>query len=331
MRRFSNTVALIVLILALAQPALTAAQPAQEDAAAPSATAAEVFAVIGGTTISVDEFEANFHAGIRQRFYHGQVPAAEIAAFRREVAQSMIDRVVLLQEAERRGIKPDESWVKDRLARMAERLAASADPQRERALLREQLLGDSAITRLKHEIENVPVPDRAAAKEYYQAYKERFTTPERVRLSLILLKVEPWAEGAVWEGAGAEAVRLRKKLAQGGDFSALARLHSADPSSAQGGDLGFVHRGMLSQEVQEALDGMKLGEISQPIRILQGFAIVRLDERAAPELNTFEQAQERATDLLRREQRERAWQDALVQLREKTKITVNDAVLGAFD
>lgn len=333
MRIFSNTAALLVLGLALAQPLTAGSREAGAEAVQPAGdgAAAQVFAVVGGTAIPVAELEANFHAGVRQRFYHGQVPAADIAAFRREVAQSMIDRVLLLQEAERQGIGPDEAWVEDRLAHMTERLAASADPETARAILREQLLGDSAILRLRQKIEEVPAPDRAAARDYYLAHAEQFTTPERLRLSLILLRVEPWADGAVWEAADAEARRLVKKLADGGDFAALARLHSADASAAQGGDLGFVHRGMLSREAQEVLDGMKPGEISEPVRILQGFAIFRLEERSEPALNAFEQVEERAGDLLHRERREQAWRDALAQLREKTEITVDDAAIGVLD
>lgn len=333
MRIFSNMAAPLVLALALTQfptawsgDVVAAAPPGGSGTAEPAE-----FAVVDGTVISVAEFEANFHAGVRQRFYHGQVPAADIAAFRREVAQSMIDRVLLLQEAERRGIGPDGAWIEDRLALMTERFAASADPEAARALLREQLLGDSVIMRLRQGIEGMPAPDRAAARDYYRTHAEQFTTPERLRLSLILLKVEPWADGAVWEAADAEARRLMKKLAESGDFAALARLHSADASAAQGGDLGFVHRGMLSREAQEVLDGMKPGDISEPVRILQGFAIFRLEERAEPELNAFEQVEARAVDLLHRQLREQAWQDALAQLREKARITVDEAVLGAVD
>lgn len=324
MRIFSITVAWFLLLTAAGHAAA-----AEEQKAAPDP--ADVFAVVGDTVIPIDEFEANFHAGVRQRFYHGQVPAADIAAFRREVAAAMVDRVLLLQEAERRGIEPDERWIDARLAALTERIAASADPAAAREAVRGQLMGDSVIDQLRQRIEDVPAPDREAVLAYYRAQPDKFTTPERLRLSMILLKVEPWSGGAVWEAAGEEAQRLYTKLKDGASFADLARLHSADASASQGGDLGYVHKGMLAREAQEVLDVMEPGTFSAPLQLLQGVALFRLEERVVPQLNAFEQVEARARDLLQRERRERAWQDALARLHETTAIAVNEELVGVGD
>lgn len=305
-----------------------AGQAGERGEAAPDA---EVFAVVGETVIPVEEFEANFHAGMRQRFYHGQVPAAEIAAFRREVAAAMIDRMLLLQEAERREIRPDGEWIDARLALMTERIATSADPEGTRAAVRAQLLGDSVIMQLRQRIEDIPAPDLEAALAYYRAHPDKFTTPERLHVSMILLKVEPWSDGTVWEAAYEEARRLTGRLEAGESFAELARLHSADGSAVRGGDLGYIHKGMLAREAQAVLDGMGPGDLSGPVQILQGFALFRLEDRAAPSLNAFEKVEGRARELLRRELQERAWEDALARLHEKTAITVNEALIGTGD
>ena len=148
---------------------------------------------------------------------------------------------------------------------------------------------------------------------------------------MILLRVEPWAGGAVWEAAQEEAQRLFARLGDGASFGDLARLHSADGSAAKGGDLGYVHKGMLAREAQEVLDAMKPGTFSAPVQMLQGFALFRLDERVAPQLNAFEQVEERARDLLHREFRERAWEDALGRLHETTAIAINEELIGVGD
>ncbi len=321
MRIFSITMALFLLLT-------TAGHAGVEDKQEETPDRADVFAVVGGTVIPIDEFEANFHAGVRQRFYHGQVPAADIAAFRREVAAAMVDRLLLLQEAERQGIAPDERWMDARMTMLTERIAASADPVAAREALRAQLMGDSVIAQLRQRIEQVPAPDREAVLAYYRAQPDKFTTPERLRVSMILLRVEPWSGGAVWEAAQEEAQRLYAKLKDGASFSDLARLHSADGSAAQGGDLGYVHKGMLAREAQEVLDAMQPGTFSAPLQMLQGYALFRLDERVVPQLNAFDLVAERAGDLLHRELSERAWQDALARLHETTAITVNEELIG---
>src|SRR5690606_29124228 len=124
-----------------------------------------------------------------------------------------------------------------------------------------------------------------------------------------------------------EAQRLEARLAAGASFAELAQLHSADPSAERGGDLGYVHRGMLSREAQEVVDGMSAGEISPPVRLLQGIALFRLEERIAPALNPFAQVEDRARELLLRELREQAWKDALDRLRSETPVELNEALI----
>lgn len=320
MRRLSRAFALLLTLFAI--PALAA------DAAA--AETEEVFAVVGDAVIPAAEFEANFFAGVRERFYHGSVPAADLAEFRREVARAMIDRLLLLREADRLGIEPDEAAVEADIARRAGVLAASPDPAQARGILRERLLADSVLDRLRARIEAVPAPGRDAVQAYWRAHPDKFTTPERLRLSVILLKVEPWAPDTAWNGARDEAQRLETRLRDGAAFAELARLHSADASATQGGDLGYVHGGMLSREAQEVVDRMAPGEISAPVPLLQGVALFRLAERIAPELNAFEQVEERARELLHRELRAQAWDEALDRLRRETPVTVNEALVDGI-
>lgn len=64
----------------------------------------DVFATVNGEVISTAEFHEFLMTGVRQKFYHGKITAEEQAAFRSEMMQSIVDRVLLLQEARKRGI-----------------------------------------------------------------------------------------------------------------------------------------------------------------------------------------------------------------------------------
>jgi len=313
----------------IAAACTTGAALAEEtEAAVPAA-----LATVGGTVITAEEYLVNLQAGIRQRYFHGQVPDEALAALRREVAQSLIDRVLLTEEGRRRGIKPDGEWVDAQLKELDERFGADARWQsvREETLRegRGRLEEDSVVRQLRRQVEAVPAADSAAVREYYRSHPDKFTTPERVRVSMILLKVEPWAPGASWEAAQEEAARLAERLRGGADFSDLARLHSADPSAERGGDLGYVHRGMFSEETQGVIDALKPGGLSAPVRLLQGFAIFRLDERVPPQLNDFAQAEARVRDLLQRERQEAAWEGMLADLRGRASVEINETVLNA--
>ena len=170
----------------------------------------------------------------------------------------------------------------------------------------------------------VDAPSAADLKRYYEDNKDLFTTPERVRVSLILLRVDPASSPEVWQQASDEAASIVKRISAGADFAELARIHSSDKSAQNGGDMGFVHTGMLGENAQKVLDIMEPGEVSAPVVVLEGVSIFRLDEREKPSLNTFDTVKERAEKLYMREKGDELWKRLLVDLRENATIKMND-------
>lgn len=288
------------------------------------------FAIVNGEVISQQTFDTFMHVGKQQRFFHGDIPAAQEAAFRKEVAQRLVDQVLLREAARARNVEPDPEWVASRLASIEARYRSRPNWEKERdgiiAELRPQLEEQSRFERLEAQVREVDEPSEAELRGFYQANTEKFTTPERVRVSLILLGVEPWAPSAQWQAALDEAERLLKKLHKGGDFSEMARLHSSDESAQNGGDMGFVHRGMLAEEAQKAIDALQPGEVSAALRLLKGVAIFRVEERVAPQLNPFERVVARAQELYVREKKDKNWRDFVEQMRGNAKIEMREAL-----
>ena len=71
---------------------------------------------------------------------------------------------------------------------------------------------------------------------------------------------------------------LRKQILQGADFSDIAKKYSQDKGSAkQGGDLGYVTRG-IEEQFDKAVFDLKKGEVSQIIKSKLGFQLVQLDD-----------------------------------------------------
>ncbi len=73
--------------------------------------------------------------------------------------------------------------------------------------------------------------------------------------------------------------------------------------------MGYVHRDMLSEAVEKAIDELQPGQISDAIRTLQGVAILRLDDRKAEQLRDFADIRDRARKLWVREHSETAWSE----------------------
>jgi len=231
-------------------------------------------AIIDGEEIPIGEYVSALRRGMRERFYHGTIPEEEKKKFYKEVADDLIQHFLLVREARRRNIQPDADAV------------------------------EAAVTR-EEQVKAVERPTEKALKEFYESNKALFTTPERVKVSLILLRVDPASTGEVWQQASEEASAIVARLTKGADFAELARIHSSDDSAQNGGDMGYTHSGMLGDAAQKVLDIMEVGDISAPVMMLEGVAVFRLDDRVTPELNPFDAVRERAEQLYMREMGEK--------------------------
>jgi peptidyl-prolyl cis-trans isomerase SurA len=76
-----------------------------------------------------------------------------------------------------------------------------------------------------------------------------------------------------------DAQDIYAQLQSGAQFGTVARQFSQSPTAAAGGDMGWVHQGQLSTELDAALRTMQAGSVSQPIRSTGGYYILGLRER----------------------------------------------------
>jgi peptidyl-prolyl cis-trans isomerase SurA len=113
---------------------------------------------------------------------------------------------------------------------------------------------------------------------------------------------------------------LRDRVVRGGqDFGQLARLHSVDPSSTRGGDLGWLYPGDTVPEFERAMAQLKNGEISEPIQSPFGWHLIQVLERRKEE-SPAERNRLMARQSLRERKAEEAFQEWLRQLRDRTYV-----------
>ena len=302
-------------------------------AGAPVANAEEaadeaVFAFVGDTEITREEFEREVYVAARQTFYHGRPPGkAEYIEFRRDVADQLIDRQLLLGEAERREIEPDTEAIDVRIAQYEVRYGDTERWQAEGpamvAALSERFRQDSLLELLENEVRGVGETDDAAVKAFYEQNPDLFTQPASNRVSVILLGVVPSSGAPGWEAAREEAALIVEQLDAGAEFAELATLHSSDMSAQAGGDMGYQHEGALSPDAEAAIAELDVGEVSTPVRVLEGMAIFKLLDRRPRQLQDFEDVEERAEELWSRQAGEAQWQQLLADLRAEADIRVD--------
>jgi parvulin-like peptidyl-prolyl isomerase len=320
----------------LATPAATPmAAPAVAPAAAALAAHGPVplFATVNGYPLSVAEFNSAFATHMRQTYYHGTVPEGGMNKARREVAEQLVSRTLQLQEIARRALKPDGASVERQVAEYEKNYARNPNWQRNRELmlpgLRELIGQQDLLKRLENEVRDVPAPPPEDVKAFYERKPELFTEPQKLRVRSIVLRVDPGAPRAAWDAAIAEGERLVRRIRGGADFAEQARLASTDEFAANGGDLGYLHAGVLPEGLESLIGKLKTGEVSEPIETLQGIALFRVEDRIPPSLHPFERVADRAAALLLRERKDEAWKAFLAGLRKGSVIAIHDPEVAA--
>jgi parvulin-like peptidyl-prolyl isomerase len=317
---------LIALAALLAAASLCPISAAAQAAPPVTNESAPVFAVVNGKPLTAADYDQQAREAFRRKFYHGNPPEAEVQAMLREVGQQMIDNVLLQEEIEKLKIAPDKASVDREIARYEAQYSGSAQwaAQREAVLprLRAHLEGKSRLDVLEKQVKNVDVSE-AELLAYYKANQTLFTEPEKRKLSLILLRVEPSSPQEKWLEATERGKQLLEEIRKGAKFEEVAKKHSAEASAAKGGDMGYLHRGMLSENIEVEIDKLKLGEIGGPTASLEGVALYRLDDRTTTKLRSFEDVKPRARDLMLREKSARAWEDYLKALRNRAQVAIS--------
>ncbi|MBC5764024.1 peptidylprolyl isomerase [Ramlibacter albus] len=287
------------------------------------------FAKVGDVVITQQDYEAAFAQAARSKFYHGKPPEGAVAALQREVAQDLVDAVLLSKEAKKRGIKPDTASVKKTIDAYEARYKDSAQWKQNRARLlpgiQAKLERDSVVEQLTKQVRQVGEPTARQLEQYWETHKDKFTSPEQLHVAMILLKVDPSSPQSKWDAAKSEGAAIHKRLKSGADFAQLAQLHSGDGSSQKGGDLGYVHHGMLPEAAQGVVDKMKPGDLSEPVVLLEGVALFKLQGRKPPQLNPLDSVRQRAQDLWMRERGDEAWNALLAKLRRETPSKIDES------
>ena len=106
-------------------------------------------------------------------------------------------------------------------------------------------------------------------EDYYNNYKEQLKEPEERQIREMVLASEQDAKDVLIQ------------LLQGADFATLAKDHSRSASAKDGGDLGFIKKGVKSAQFDTVAfsDSLEAGKISSIFKGPDGYYIIRLEAK----------------------------------------------------
>lgn len=261
-----------------------------------------IIAVVGSSPITASRIDEEVNV-IRQQ--GGEVPtdSAELAAFRLEVLDRIIEQELLVQAALRdtmvavseqelqgaveSGLQEIRNQFPSQLDYARELRRAGFDSPEDYRLWyteqkRRELLQQALFRSLQDRGQLRPVtPTEAELRAYYDRLPQKPKRQPSVSFRQIVVPTE--ADSAAWMAAGLKADSLWQRLRANKDlFPELARQYSDDPGSAQrGGELGFFRRGQMVREFEIVAFRMRPGQISPPVRSPFGYHIIQV-QRVEP-------------------------------------------------
>ncbi len=102
-------------------------------------------------------------------------------------------------------------------------------------------------------------------------------------------------------------------------FVDQAKLNSEDASSSKGGDLGWVNPGDTVPEFEQAMNKLKLNEISGPVRSPFGWHLILVEERRTQDI-TQERKRDVARSAIRARKADEQFSEFMRQVRDKAYV-----------
>jgi peptidyl-prolyl cis-trans isomerase C len=187
----------------------------------------------------------------------------------RDVAASLVDRRLLVIEAERRG------------------LASDPEIQRQVRELEEKLLIQALVDQEQRAAGKTPESELRAA---YDAQREAFATPVRIKVGRVMVRVPQAATAAERTRARQRAERWAARLKAGESLTRVAA-EGDGPERSQGGVLGPLTREDIADRgFGDAAFALKTpGAVSPVFAQADGFGVAKLLERQESRIPPFEE------------------------------------------
>ena len=161
-------------------------------------------------------------------------------------------------------------------------------------------------------------PTDEELKKRYADEKQRFVQPEQREVSHILINVPANATPEQQKAALAKADKIAAE-ATPADFAKLAAQDSQDlGSKRQGGDLGWLEKGVTNPAFDSAMFAMQKGQISKPVLSPDGYHIIWLRDIRSGESKPFAEVRDQLVKEVTTTAREHKYNDIAGKMADDT-------------
>ena len=264
--------------------------------------------------------------------YQGEELKAKMKESQDAALKDLVDRQLIIDSFKEQGFSIPEYVIEDRMQNIIREefggdrtafvrtlRAQGFSLSRFREIEREKIIVQAMRQRAVRS-DFVISPDKVEA--YYRRNIAEYSTPEEIRLSMIVLRVEEDGSGDPAAAKRSMAEEIRGKLAEGADFAGMAQMYSEDSTAEAGGDWGWIDRKTLNEELNRVAFSLQPGQLSRVVQLGDSLYIMRVEARKAAVTKPLAELREEISKKLFEEERLRLQEQWIKTLREKAYVKV---------
>lgn len=213
--------------------------------------------------------------------------------------ENVIEAVLLRQVARRDRDQIPSEAIDKAYEELTRQNGGKSDKEQAKKEIAERMSVEGLIDRITCDVKG---PSEKEIRKFYDASSGKFTMPEMVRASHIVIHHDPKVKD---EQVQKQMQQILEKLRDGADFGKVTGEHSSCPDN--GGDLGYFPRGSMVTEFEDVVFGMEVGAVSDVFKTEFGYHIAKVTDKKPATVCPLEDVRE----VIERELTEQARQKAL--------------------
>jgi peptidyl-prolyl cis-trans isomerase SurA len=248
-----------------------------------------------------------------------------------ETLNSIIEEKLQIQEAKRAGLAVDKAAVQAAVDEILKKNNLTQQQMDEMLLLegrsmeqykshiRDQIMTSKVM---QYHMGKFGKVSNKQIKRYYFQHQKDFWEPRKPFVRHILFIAEEDASVEIRASKREQAVQVLEQVRAGADFPELAKKHSEDVSASSGGEVGWLTKGHLVPEFEEAAFRLKSGEVSDIVESRYGFHIIKVDKVSSGKSEPLENVKDKIEQILVFENRQKKYKNWMDELKKDSMIQI---------
>jgi peptidyl-prolyl cis-trans isomerase C len=302
-----------------------------------TASSGKEIASVNGKPISKSQYDRRLSV-FKKRAAHkgGPLNDEALMTVKNQILESLINTELLYQQSQKKGIKIDDQAINKEIEKFKKRFSdESGDEKTEEKVykkalkrmyvsekeFRTEIQRALAINQLldTNVLQKITVTDEES-KKYYNHNLNLYRQPERVKISLIWIKMTPDDEESKKIQARKKIEMVQKKVKQGEDFGKLAKAYSEGPNAQREGAWGYLKRGKTADPLRDTAFALNVGEVSGIIETQYGYHLIKVNDKKPAKTTPYEEVQPMIEKHLKKEKEKTEIQSYIENLKKSAKI-----------